>query len=323
MNEFDYEVMQKKRIAYSARHKKNGSRSKYVSLPSDNKKMKKEDVKVYKIGEPVSWNEFRSYPHDVQVQYLEWIRDNFGVTTAALSEMFGIQKGTISSKFGAAFMNLGGILPRSCSKYAEKKFKKWLKGDEEEKTVEPEQKEEQPQKNVEEPTFFDVISSCDMTLKGSALKVGQTIYKLFRDQEIIVTVQLGKENENNNVVERKVESEPEEFIEEEITEPLEEESDFWKTRYEQATSRLEEVLSRLETPKQEPKKTETFFTGKVNINTATIEELMAKTGLGVETARCIIAYRNKHGDFKSVSELENVARFGKGCIRKYAPMFEV
>jgi hypothetical protein len=194
MNEFDYEVMQKKKLARSARHKKNGSRSRYVSLPSDYEKPKKEDVKVYKIGKPISWEEFKSYPHDVQVQYLEWIKDNLGVTTASCAEMWGIRKGTVSSQFGATRMNLAGILPRSCSKYAETKFKKWLKGDEKESAT-TEVKEEPPKETpvVEEPVFFNVISSCDMQLKGKAIEIGQTIYKLFRDQEISVTVKLGEE----------------------------------------------------------------------------------------------------------------------------------
>ena len=36
MNDFDYDALQKKRIAAGARHMKRGSRSKRCSLPSDN-----------------------------------------------------------------------------------------------------------------------------------------------------------------------------------------------------------------------------------------------------------------------------------------------
>lgn len=197
MNEFEYEVMQKKRLARNARHKKNGSRSRFVSLPSDNEKPKKEDVKVYKIGKPISWEEFKSYPNDIQKEYLRWVAEELNATTGMLSELWGIRPGSMWAYFKPR--NLNGILPLGCKEKYKKRFKKWLKGDKNEsatKTVEP-PKEEPPkiEKVVEEPVFFDVISSCDMQLKGKAIEIGQTIYKLFRDQVISVTVKFGEEKE--------------------------------------------------------------------------------------------------------------------------------
>lgn len=62
---------------------------------------------------------------------------------------------------------------------------------------------------------------------------------------------------------------------------------------------------------------------KVNINTATAEEISEVSGLNIYTARKIRAYRNKHGLFKSVDELMNVDRFGKGCMSMYGDKFEV
>lgn len=62
---------------------------------------------------------------------------------------------------------------------------------------------------------------------------------------------------------------------------------------------------------------------KVNINTATAEEISEVSGLNIYTARKIRAYRNKHGLFKSVDDLMNVDRFGKGCMSMYGDKFEV
>lgn len=62
---------------------------------------------------------------------------------------------------------------------------------------------------------------------------------------------------------------------------------------------------------------------KVNINTATAEEISEVSGINFRTARSITAYRNKHGRFKSVDELMNVDRFGKGCMSMYGDKFEV
>lgn len=50
---------------------------------------------------------------------------------------------------------------------------------------------------------------------------------------------------------------------------------------------------------------------KVNINTATAKELMKVKGLSASKAKAIVAYRKKHGDFKSVDEIKEVKGFKK------------
>lgn len=54
----------------------------------------------------------------------------------------------------------------------------------------------------------------------------------------------------------------------------------------------------------------------VNINTATQADLEAVKGLGPAKAKAIIAYREAHGKFKSVDELDNVKGFGKASVEK-------
>ena len=58
----------------------------------------------------------------------------------------------------------------------------------------------------------------------------------------------------------------------------------------------------------------------ININTATLSELMKLSGVGESTAQDIISYREEHGNFSSIEEIMNVpgikeAKFNK--IRKY------
>lgn len=54
----------------------------------------------------------------------------------------------------------------------------------------------------------------------------------------------------------------------------------------------------------------------VNINTATQSELEAVKGLGPSKAKAIIAYREAHGNFKSLDELDNVKGFGRASVEK-------
>lgn len=50
---------------------------------------------------------------------------------------------------------------------------------------------------------------------------------------------------------------------------------------------------------------------KVNVNTANAKELMKVKGLSSSKAKSIIAYRKKHGDFKSLDELKDIKGFKK------------
>ncbi len=55
------------------------------------------------------------------------------------------------------------------------------------------------------------------------------------------------------------------------------------------------------------------MTAKVNINTASAEELMKVKGIGAKRAAAIIAYRTQHGKFASLEELTKV----KGVNAKF------
>ena len=93
MNDFDYDVLQKKRIAAGARHMKRGSRSKRCSLPSDHLtpaqlKRRNGPVSTYKLDAPMRWDDFKSMPVDLQKQYLTNLVETYGATNEMLGDMF-------------------------------------------------------------------------------------------------------------------------------------------------------------------------------------------------------------------------------------------
>ena len=119
MNDFDYDALQKKRIAAGARHMKRGSRSKRCSLPSDNltpAQMKRRNgpVSTYKLDEPMKWDDFKAMPVDLQKQYLTNLVETYGATNEMLGDMFYVHP----THVGAVKKALGVISnnPRHLSK---------------------------------------------------------------------------------------------------------------------------------------------------------------------------------------------------------------
>ena len=64
-------------------------------------------------------------------------------------------------------------------------------------------------------------------------------------------------------------------------------------------------------------------TGKVNLNTATVDQLTTLPGVGPKLAARIVEYRQKAGSFRSPQELMNVKGIGERSFQKIEPFLSV
>lgn len=62
---------------------------------------------------------------------------------------------------------------------------------------------------------------------------------------------------------------------------------------------------------------------RININTATKDELMLLPGIGEVLAQRIIAYRESHGDFQNVTDLAAVEGIGKTKLADILPYITI
>ena len=94
MHDFDYDAMQKKRIARGASHMKRGSKSNKCTLPSDyltaaQKRRLNGPVSTYKLDEPMNWESFKAMPEDLQKQYILNLQNTYQANDKMVGKMFG------------------------------------------------------------------------------------------------------------------------------------------------------------------------------------------------------------------------------------------
>ena len=95
MTEFDYDCLQKRQTAHSARHRVGNRRS--VTLPSDfldpaAVERRNGPCRTYRLGSPMTLETFEAMPSDLQKLYLRQLRQRGG-SEADVERMLGIAPG--------------------------------------------------------------------------------------------------------------------------------------------------------------------------------------------------------------------------------------
>lgn len=62
---------------------------------------------------------------------------------------------------------------------------------------------------------------------------------------------------------------------------------------------------------------------KVNLNSATAEQLVTLPGIGKKKAQAILNYRESAGDFAAIEDIQNVKGIGKKAFNKLESFIEV
>ena len=69
--------------------------------------------------------------------------------------------------------------------------------------------------------------------------------------------------------------------------------------------------------------TEELSDGRINLNTASKEELMTLSGIGEVKAEAILRYREEKGGFTSVEELKGIEGIKEGVFNKVKDQIKI
>lgn len=191
MHDFDFDIMEKKRIAQGARARKCGSKSRKCTLPSDyltaaQKKGLNGKVRTYNLSGPMTYNTFRAMPDDLQKEYLLKLRNEMGASLTAIGEMMQCSPETVRQ---ALIRHSLSTKPSRMSFESKLRWDAWLKGEQlnndraeapapapsEAPAPAPSEAPVSEDKPVPTPYMPCALNSCDMQLRGTKDEILATL----------------------------------------------------------------------------------------------------------------------------------------------------
>lgn len=202
---------------------------------------------------------------------------------------------------------IGGITGLSVWKYLKTNKKEEIK---ETKEIVTKKKNSLEKKKIED------IEKYKVDIKGEIINPG--IYSLDKDKRVIDVIALAgglTENADTSVINLSKKINDEMVI---IVYSHEQVNDFKKTK--EIEKQVQEKCTQVDENSLKndaciDSQTSTQ-TGLININTASIEELMTLPGIGESKAKDIIKYRETNNGFKSIEELTNIPGIGESILVK-------
>ena len=200
---FVEDLRDKKVLARNSKYRKCGSKSKKCTTPSDyltpaQKRKLNGDVSVYQIGKPITWKEFKSYPLEMQQKWLDAFVDRFQCSTKGMGILFGIHGSSVNN-----YCRQNGLEIKKGGVYTSAKgdaIRAWI-AEEKGAPVSAEVREEvcDETKSVEEPKkveapaaaqtyFVNTLQNGSMRLSGTSSEIFQTLFGIFREARLSVSL---------------------------------------------------------------------------------------------------------------------------------------
>lgn len=167
MNDFDYDCLQKKRIAKCAKNHVNARRGKcklpYEYLSAKERNALNGEVKTYNLKAPMSWEQLNGLPRDLKQEYLTWLQQTFHANDTMLGEMWGVSHRTAAwyrKAAGVTSLGRGAGARPSAEQLAA--WNAWLHEEEQ-----PETPVAEPVKDVEPAIDHPLVSATDINVPAT------------------------------------------------------------------------------------------------------------------------------------------------------------
>lgn len=210
MNDFDFDVKEKKNLARGAYHRKRGSKSKKCTLPSDlltaaQKRALNGPVSSVKLGEPILWPELKRLDTSLRKEYLNNLLDTYHVSATDLGRMLGVSDVTVYKELKALGLKASGR-PGKKTKAQSEMWAAFCKGvvggshtqsdmPEQEKELEKPETKAQEAKDLVESHAASSTNTTSVTVSYDGIPTEEQLSFLFHTfvqqaQKVAVTIEL-------------------------------------------------------------------------------------------------------------------------------------
>ena len=163
MNDFEFDCLQKKRLAQQSKYSKRASKSKKCPMSIDNMTKKQwiercGKIVTIKMDSPVSWASFKELSKQTQEEYLKNLMEKYHINASSLAEMFHITPITVRRHIATQGLAVSFPVGHSMNAEDRRAWELFLSGDASENEVSAEN---------EETCDEEPMSMCSFSLRFS------------------------------------------------------------------------------------------------------------------------------------------------------------